>query len=291
MKKAHSVPRKILMFLFMFLLSLIFLFPLFWMLITALKRPEELCTYPITIFPPQAQWLHFKQVIFTNEVTDFFVALRNTFSVALSTTIIVTLSSALAGFGFARYNARGKNFLFTIVLSTMMIPLIIMQIPQYIIFSQFGILSLPWPFCYMPWWLTAAPGWAIFIFYYRQFFASLPKELEDAAVIDGCGRLRTFWQIFLPLAGPAVTTVCIFAFQWSYSDYVQPLLYLTDENQVLAVKMIMDVKIPGVKYTLPLPPIPYQMTVGVFYMIPLVILFFGAQRYFMQGIATTGLKS
>ncbi len=291
MKRVNSFRRTLFLTLFMILLTLIFLFPLFWMVVTALKRPEELATYPISIFPPQAQWIHFQQVLFTNEVTDFFGGLRNTLTISLSTTVIVAISSALAGFGFARYKARGKNFFFGIVLATMMVPLIIMQIPQYIIFSQLGILSLPWPLCYMPWWLTAAPGWAIFIFYYRQFFASLPKELEDAAVIDGCGRLRTFWQIFMPLAGPAVTTTCIFAFQWTYSDYVQPLLYLIDENQVLAVKMLMDVKIPGVKWNLPLPPIPYQMTVGIFYMVPLVFLFFAAQRYFMQGIATTGLKS
>jgi ABC-type glycerol-3-phosphate transport system permease component len=196
----------------------------------------------------------------------------------------------MAGYGFARFKAPGRNVLFGILLSTMMLPQLVTLIPQYIMFSQMGILALPWPFCYMPWWITAAPGWAIFIFYFRQFFAGMPKELEDAAMIDGCGRFRTFAQIFLPLAGPAITTTCIFAFQWTYSDYVQPLLYLTDENQTLAVQMLANIKIPGVKYTLPLPNIPYQMTVGVLFTIPLVVLFFFAQRYFMQGITSTGLK-
>lgn len=272
------------------ILSLLFLFPLFWMIVTALKRPEELATYPISILPPKAQWLHFYQVLSGTEVVDFYKALRNSLTLSISTTVIVTLASAMAGYGFARFKAPGRNLLFGILLSTMMLPQLVTLIPQYILFSQMGILALPWPFCYMPWWITAAPGWAIFIFYFRQFFAGMPKELEDAAMIDGCGRFRTFWGIFLPLAGPAITTTCIFAFQWTYSDYVQPLLYLTDENQTLAVQMLANIRIPGVKYTLPLPNIPYQMTVGVLFTLPLVLLFFLAQRYFMQGITSTGIK-
>lgn len=283
--------RKWLMIGLMILLSLIFLFPLFWMVVSALKRPEEMATYPISIFPPVPQWIHFQQVIMTNEVIELWTGLRNSLMLAISSTLIVTISSALAGYGFARFSLRGKDFLFGILLATMMIPQLVILLPQYVMFSQIGILSLPWPFCYTPWWLDAAPGWAIFIFYYRQHFASLPKELEDAAVIDGCGRMRTFWQIFMPLAGPAITTTCIFAFQWIYSDYLKPILFLIDENQTLSVQMVVNVKVPGVKYTMPLPNIPYQMTVGILFTLPLMLLFFIAQRYFMQGIATTGLKS
>ncbi|MGE5605961.1 MAG: carbohydrate ABC transporter permease [Bacteroidota bacterium] len=282
--------RKVSLIITLTVMSLIFLFPLFWMVVTALKRPEELATYPISIFPPAPQWIHFKQVLMGTEVTDFWLAMRNSVTLCLSTTVIVTISSALAGFGFARYKAPGKNFLFGVLLSTMMLPQLVILIPQYIVFAKLGLLTLSYPFCFLPWWLDAAPGWAIFIFYYRQFFASLPKELEDAALIDGCGRLRTFWQIFFPLAGPAITTTCIFSLQWLYSDYIKPLIFLANENQTLAVQMISNVKIPGVSFTLPLPQIPYQMTVGVLFTLPLLIMFFIAQRYFMQSLATTGLK-
>ncbi len=273
----------------MSILGLVFLFPFFWMFVTALKRPEEL-SVAISFMPPVPQWHHFYQVLFTDEVVRFYSGLQNTLIICVIVTVTVCMSSAMVGFGFARFRAPGRNILFTLVLATMMLPGIVTMIPQYVMLSQLGLLSLPWPFCYMPWLIWSIPGWAIFIFYYRQYFAGLPKELEDAALIDGCGRFRTFWQIFLPLAGPAVTTVCIFLFQWTYTDYVAPLLYLTSENQTLAVLMMTETSYPGVKFTQPIPPVPYQMTVGILFTLPLIVFFFFAQRYFMQGLATTGLK-
>jgi ABC-type sugar transport system, permease component len=274
---------------FLSLTSLIMLLPLFWMIIMALKKPEELTYYPVTFFPAVAQWKHFQQIICTNEVLDFLISLRNSFTVSISITAIVTLSSAFAGFGFARYHARGKNFFFGVVLATMMLPQLVTLIPQYIMFSQLGILNKPWPFCYLPFWINALPGWGIFIFLFRQFYAGLSKELEDAALIDGCGRLQTFWKIFFPLSVPAIITTCIFTFQWTYADYLTPLLYLTSDNQTLAVQM-MNVHMPDVKYTLPIPPAPYQMAVGVLYTLPLILLFFMAQRHFVRGISTSGVK-
>ncbi len=284
-----SAAPKSIIYTGMIFLSILFLFPFFWMLITALKRPEELAI-TVVFFPPVPQWFHFLQVLCTDEVIPFFASLRNTLIICVIVTVLVCISSAMVGFGFGRFKAPGKNFLFAIVLATMMLPQLMTFIPQYIMFSQLGLLSFSWPFCYFPWVVTSLPGWAIFIFYYRQFFAGLPKELEDAALIDGCGWLRTFFQIFLPLAGPAVTTTCIFLFQWTYTDYITPLLYLTDDSQTLAVQLMTNTKYPGVKFTQPIPPVPYQMTVGILFTLPLIILFFFAQRYFMQGLATTGLK-
>ena len=131
----------------MILLSLIFLFPLFWMIVSALKRPEQLATYPISIFPPKAQWIHFQQALMTDEVVDLWAGLRNSLTVAISTTVIVTITSALAGFGFARYRVRGKDFLFGILLATMMVPNLVVFLPQYVIYARLGLLSLPFPFC------------------------------------------------------------------------------------------------------------------------------------------------
>ncbi|MGE5598066.1 MAG: carbohydrate ABC transporter permease [Bacteroidota bacterium] len=272
-------------------LSVLFVMPLFWMFITALKRPEDLATYPMSIMPPVYQWKHFRELFLTNDVIRFWEALRNSLTLSLVQTAIVTLSSALVGFGFARFRARGKDFLFTILLATLMLPQLVTLIPQYILFSQLGLIGRSWPFCYLPMWVPALPGWAFFIFLYRQFFATLPREMEDAAMIDGCGRLRTFWQIFMPMAGPAITTTCVLVFTWTYSEYSSAVLYLTNETQVLAVEMITHVRIPGGNFLYPFPSIPYQMTVGVAYCLPLVLLFLFAQRYFMQNLVTSGLKS
>ena len=224
MKKKLS--RKFFLTLFLIVLSLLFFGPLFFMIVTALKRPEDLATYPMSIMPPVYQWKHFKELILSNDVIHFWRALGSTMTLTLVQTTIIALSSALAGFGFARYKARGKNFFFSVLLATMMLPTLVTIIPQYILFSQFHLIGLPYPLAYLPLWLPSLPGWAFFIFLYRQFFATLPKELEDAAMIDGCGRLRTFWRIFMPMAGPAITTTCILAFQWTYTDYLGPVLYL-----------------------------------------------------------------
>lgn len=285
-----SKTAKILLYTGMITICILFMFPFFWMFISALKRPEEL-SVAISFFPKEPQWIHFYQIL-TNDrdCCHFFPGLQNTLIICAIVTVITCISSAMVGYGFARFNAPGRNSLFMILLGTMMLPGILTMIPHYIIFSQLGILSLPWPFCYLPWLITSIPGWGLFIFFYRQFFAGLPKELEDAAVIDGCGRIRTFWQIFMPLAGPAITTVCIFLFQWTYTDYVGPLLYLTSDNQTLAVIMMSQTGIPGVSFTQPIPPVPYQMTVGILFTIPLICLFFAAQKYFYKGIATSGLK-
>ena len=107
--------RKVALLLTLIVLSLVFLFPLFWMFVTALKRPEDLATYPVSIMPPIPQWKHFREVLFTDGVLEFWKGLRNSLTFSLTVTVLVTLSSALAGFGFARYRARGKNFLFSIL--------------------------------------------------------------------------------------------------------------------------------------------------------------------------------
>ncbi len=281
--------RNFVLYSLMIFLCILFIFPFFWMIITALKQPEELA-FTIAFFPEAPQWIHFLEVIMTDEVIPFFPSFRNTLIVCTIVTVLVCFSSAMIGFGFARFKAPGRNFLFSIILATMMLPQLMIFIPQYIMFAQLGFLSLEWPFCYLPWVVTSLPGWAIFIFYYRQFFAGLPKELEDAALIDGCGWFRIFWSIFMPVSGPAVTTTCIFLFQWTYTDYVTPLLYLTSEDQTLAVQMMTNTKAPGVSFTSMIPHIPYQMTVGILFTLPLIMLFFFAQRYFMQGISTTGIK-
>ncbi len=284
-------PLRILMTLVLLALSLLFVMPLFFMIVTALKRPEDLATYPMTIMPPFYQWHHFSELILSNEVIHFWRALGNSMLLTAVQTAIVALSSALAGYGFARFRARGRDFFFSVLLATMMLPALVTMIPQYIIFSQLHLIGLPRPWAYLPMWLPSLAGWAFFIFLYRQFFATLPKELEDAAMIDGCGRLRTFWQIFMPMAGPAITTTCILVFQWTYTDYQGPILYLSDTSQVLAVEMVTHIRIPHANVLYPLPNIPYQMTVGVMYCLPLVILFAFAQRYFMQSLVTSGLKS
>ncbi|MCL6614908.1 MAG: carbohydrate ABC transporter permease [Firmicutes bacterium] len=281
-------------YLVMILLSLIFAFPLFWMFVGALKKPEELAanmTY--TVFPREPQWQHFREVLFTDDVIPFWSTMRNTLVLAITVSTLTTLSSALAGFGFARYRARGKEFLFTLLLATLMLPWVVTFIPTFMLFNQLKLLGLnPWPLGYLPFWITALPGSALFIFYFRQYFATLPKDLEDAARVDGCSRFSTFWRIFMPSAGPVIATAFLLSFQWTYTSFIEPMLFLNNEHAVMGMRMANDVKVPGAMHiNAHLRNGPYRLTVGIFYSLPIVLVFFACQRYFIQGIVTTGIKS
>jgi ABC-type glycerol-3-phosphate transport system permease component len=204
-------------------------------------------------------------------------------SVVLSTayTVLVVLSSAAAGFGFARHQSvRGRSFLFGLVMGMMMVPWLVTVVPQYVVFSKLGLLNSYWP--WVLWGLSGSP---FHIFLFRQFFASIPKDLDDAAEMDGCGRFRLWWQIYLPNSLPAVAASAIFAFTWVWGDWLFPKLFLHDQITTLAVKLQTAYVDP---YNQPL--ITITMAGVVLYVLPMIIVFFVAQKLIIQGVVTTGIK-
>jgi ABC-type glycerol-3-phosphate transport system permease component len=186
----------------------------------------------------------------------------------------------MAGFAFARFNVPGNRKLFMVIIAMLIIPGIVMTIPQFVIFSRFGLTNTYWP--WILWGLTASP-YQIFMF--RQFFLSFPRELEDAAEADGCGPFRIFAQIFLPNAKPVLATSFIFNFSWVWGDYFHPLIYLSDENTTLAVKLAGSYVDPKghALYTI-------TLAASVIYTLPLIIMFFLGQKYILKGVVTSGLK-
>jgi len=251
--------------------------PVVWLLITSLKIPIEYLSYPIQFLPKVPQWDNYVQV-FT--LMPFWRYAWQTFRLAMSFSILCVITSSMAGFAFARIPVPGRNRLFSIIVALIIIPAIVTVIPQFIVFAKLRLTNTYWP--WILWGLTASP---FHIFLFRQFFAGVPKELEDAAEVDGCSLLRTYWQVFLPNAKPVLATSFIFNFSWVWGDYFAPIIYLNDAKTTLAVKLSIAYVDPQNN-----PLVTVTLAACAVYMLPLVIAFFVGQKHIIQGALTSGLK-
>lgn len=259
------------------LLTAIFVAPIIWLLLTSLKTMTEYARYPISVLPEVAQWGNYYTAVIEYPFMRYAL---NSLVIALPSTLLTVLSSALAGFGFARHNAPYKNVLFLLVLSMMMVPRMVTVIPTFVFFSKLGLTNTYWP-----WILWGLAGSSFHIFLFRQFFSAIPKDLEDAAEVDGCSRLRIFWQIFLPLSGPVLATSAIFHFQWVWGDWFTPNIFLTQDRTTLSVLLSTAYRDPHGNALETV-----TMAAIVVYLLPMLLIFFFAQKYIVQGIVTSGIK-
>ncbi|NQX12693.1 carbohydrate ABC transporter permease [Microbacteriaceae bacterium VKM Ac-2855] len=264
-------------YVIMLALAVFFVGPFIWLILAALKTPAEWSSLPIKILPDVAQWNNFVQALTD---MDFFAYAGNSLLLATIFSVLVTLSSAAVGFGFARLRAPGKGPLFLVLLSTMMIPQILTLLPTYVLFSQIGLLNTYWPWVF--WGLASSP---YFVFLFRQFFATLPRELEDAAIIDGANWFRIFWTIFLPLSRPILITSFLLSFTGSWGDYIGPALFLDLDRTTLAVAITAWYQDPAGNV---IPTV--QAAAAVLYIIPVLLIFFFAQRYFIRSDVGSGIK-
>jgi ABC-type glycerol-3-phosphate transport system permease component len=258
-------------------LAILFAGPFLWLVSTALKSPAEMAAFPVQIWPAQVEWSNFVRA-FTQ--VNFLAYAANSVILATINATLTTLSSALVGFGFARLKGWGKRPLFLIMLSTIMLPPIITMIPTYVLFARLGLINTYWP--WVLWGLASSP---YLVFLYRQFFSTLPAELEEAAILDGCGYGRIFWQIFLPLSLPVIVTAFLFSFTYVWGDYITPTLFLNQDNTTLAVAIsasYTDAHGNALSNV--------QAAGALLYIVPEIIVFVFAQRYFVRGIVTSGLK-
>ncbi len=258
--------------------ALVFSLPTVWLILTSLKRENEYASYPIRVLPVVPQLVNYY-----NAVTYFPYFRYVMHSVILSSTftVLTVLTSSAAGFAFSRHRGvPGRDFLFAVVLATMMVPGLVTLVPQYMVFSYLHLINSYWP--WILWGLSGSP---FHIFLFRQFFLSIPRELEDAAEVDGCGKFRIFWQIFLPNSLPAIAASAIFSFTWVWGDWLYPSLFLSDDITTLAVKLATAYVDPHQN-----PLITLTMAGVVIYILPMVVVFFLAQKYIIQGVVTTGLK-
>lgn len=271
-------PVRMLNLFGLILCALVFSLPTIWLVLTSLKRESEYASYPITILPAVAQLNNYALAV---TVFPYLNYVMHSVVLSGSFAVLTVLTSSSAGFAFSRHRGvPGRNLLFGVVLATMMVPGLVTLVPQYMVFSYFHLINSYWP--WILWGLSGSP---FHIFLFRQFFLSIPRELEDAAEVDGCGKFRIFWQIFLPNSLPAIAASTIFSFTWVWGDWLYPSLFLSDDITTLAVKLATAYVDPHQN-----PLITLTMAGVVIYVLPMVIVFFLAQKYIIQGVVTTGLK-
>ena len=250
-------------------------FPFIWMLSTSVKTQAEALTLPPSIFPQE--W-HFDNYLAAWNAAPFARYFLNTTIVAGATVVAVLFTSILAAYAFAFMDFRGKNALFIMYLSTMMIPFETIMIPNFIIVHRLG-----WGNTYFGLFMPFAAS-VFGVFLLRQFFLSLPRELADAAVIDGCGQLGYLWRIALPLATPAVAVVALFNFLASWNGLLWPLI-VTDTEDMRTVQLGLSVFLGEASTNYPL-----LMAAACFCMAPIIALYLFTQRQFIEGIAAGGVK-
>lgn len=255
--------------------SLVMIFPFVWMVFTAFKGNQEVYVYPPTFFPQEFHWDNFSHVLETVPFIRFYF---NSLLVTILITVSQVITSALAAYAFARIEFFGRNFLFVLYLATLVIPNQVTMLPLFLLVSRLGWIdtyqALVIPFL----------ANAFAVFFLRQFFAGLPRELEDAARVDGAGRLRILMQIILPLARPALATITLFIFLAEWDSYLWPLIVTnTQAMRTLPIGLRFFVEESGAQLN-------YMMAGALMAVIPIILLFFVAQRQFIEGIAMTGTK-
>lgn len=322
-KKQGPVARLII-YLLLVAGSLVFLVPLFWMISTALKPVDQTMAMPPTWLPRQAyitrdgqrmpvtvgpevgrdqvrvmladrtsqvvvaradvvtevkpRWNNFRDAIV--KMKYFPRYLKNTLILCLLTVVGTVTSSALAAYGFARIPWRGRNKIFLIALATMMVPFPVVMVPVYSLFRALG-----WIGTLKPLWVGSFCAGAFNVFLLRQFFLTLPKDLSEAARIDGCSEFRIFWQIILPLSKPALMVVGLFQFMATWNDFMGPLIFLTDQKDfTLALGLqFFQSQHGGTEWH-------YLMAASTLIVLPVILLFFFTQKSFIEGISMTGIK-
>ncbi len=225
-------------------------------------------------------WPTYRHYVKGIEGFHFSLFLQNTLFIAVFTVLGTVLSSSWVAFGFSILEWRGRDKLFYLMLGTMMLPPQVTMIPVFVIFKSLG-----WCNTYLPLIVPSFLGNAFFIFLLRQFFLTIPKDLIDAARVDGCSTFRIYWQIVLPLSVPALATVALFTFMWSWNDFMGPLIYVVDEAKyTLSLGLAMFKGRFASRYG-------EMMAVSVLLTLPIIVLFFFTQKTFIQGIKTSGMKN
>ena len=274
-EKRKNQLMKGIIYVAMTIVTIFMLFPFYWMLVTAVKPVNEIFAFPPKLWPSEFHWENFREVL---ELRDFGTYFKNSAIVTLIATVITVCINLLAGYAFAKYQFKGKEFLFLIVLSTLMIPLQVIMIPNFIIISKLGMINTYQGLILPP----CAEAFGLFLS--RQFLSTLPDALIESARIDGASEFHIFRSIILPNSGSLLSVLIIFTFMWRWNDFQWPLIILSDSG-MYTVQLGLSM-LNGSNYV----NWNQLMSASLLSILPVIIIFFIFQKQFVQGIATTGIK-
>ena len=256
--------------------SIVILMPLVWMISTSLKPLSHVFRFPPEFIPQRIVWSNYPDAL-TQLPFDAYFA--NTMFIVFWTVLGEVIVSSIVAYAFSRLRWKGRNALFIVVLATMMLPRQVTLIPDFLIFKYLGTIDTFWPLILPSWF-----GNPFYIFLLRQYFLTHSRELDQAAVIDGCSRFGVFWRITMPMSKPVLAAVAIFSFQYHWNDFFRPLIFLfSEENYTLALGLRFFQGTYGTEWN-------SLMAVSLVVMLPLIIVFFFTQRIFIQGVVFTGYK-
>ena len=280
-KRAERVTAiaKVILWVVLLIGSVTFMLPLYMMVVMSLKTTHEIADSSVWAWPQHLTFENF-HIVLSNPNAPFFLFLRNSAIIATLSTLGVIVSSSLVSYPFARLRFRGRDRLFVLLLSTMMLPGLVVMIPTFIMYKY-----LHWVDTFNP---LIIPAWfgggAFNIFLMRQFMMGIPRELDEAAYLDGASHSTIFWRIIMPNSGAALATIGIFAFVYNWKEFLGPLIYLSSpEHQTLELGLKTYQALNQERWEL-------LMAGSVLVMIPLIVMFLLGQRYFVKGIVMSGIK-
>jgi multiple sugar transport system permease protein len=257
------------------LAALALVLPLIWLFSTSLKMPGREFVLPPEWIPDPVRWQNYVDAF---RARPFSLYARNTTLIMISATAGTLLTASMAAYAFARLRFPGRQTLFAITLSTLMLPFIVTMVPTFILFKELGWINTFLPLIVPSW----AGGGAFYVFLMRQFFMTIPYELEEAARIDGAGFFRTYWQVTMPLSGPVLATVGIFSFIHHWNDFLPPLIYLSSPQ---LYTLALGLQTFRGEYT---SQWSLLMAASAAMVLPVLVVFFFAQRYFLRGVVMSG---
>ena len=261
-------------------MAVAFLMPLYWMVVTALKGNQELTTFPPTLIPESPQWSNFPDAVNFIPFGRYFV---NTVLITAFSMLGAVFSSLLVAYGFSHVEWRGRDFMFYVVVASIFIPIPVTIVPLFIFFAQLGWINTFLPLIVPMWFGALFPG-PLYIFLLRQYLMQIPRELTDAARVDGAREWQVLRHIVLPLARPALAVVAIFSAVYAWNDFLPPLIYLQDESKyTLAIGLQFYRSFYDVEFNL-------LMAASTLVILPLVVLFLVFQRQFIEGTTAGSLK-
>jgi multiple sugar transport system permease protein len=257
-------------------IAVLFIVPLLWMFVTSLKPLQDV--FNPTWIPRPAVWANYPAALTSSPFALYF---RNTLIITSVSVIGNVLSSSLVAYSFARLRYPGRELVFTLVLATLLLPGIVTLVPTYILFSK-----MHWVNTFLPLTVPSFLGGGAFnIFLLRQFFRTIPRDMDEAAIIDGASYLKIWWQVILPMSLPALGIIAIFHFIFEWNDFFDPLIYLSNNNL-----WTVALGLAGFQAAYGATPYNLLMAASLVAVLPCIVLFFLAQRYFVQGIVVSGVK-